>query len=48
MGFSDSEMHHALVESLKYNETYVMPFWSKESGLQKYVAMIGKITNQLR
>ena len=34
-GLADSEMQHALVESLKYNETYVMPFWSKESGLAK-------------
>ena len=39
----DSEMQHALVESLKYNETYVMPFWSKDRGA-KYVPMIGKIT----
>ena len=34
-GLADSQMQHALVESLKYNETYVMPFWSKESGLAK-------------
>ena len=34
-GLADSEMQHALVESNKYNETYVMPFWSKESGFKK-------------
>ena len=34
-GLADSEMQYALVESNKYNETYVMPLWSQELGLTK-------------
>ena len=34
-GLADSEMQHALVESLKYNETYVMPFLVQRIGVSK-------------